>query len=221
MMNRKTVTVILPAFNEADSIALLERKMNTLAADNGGYTWQFLIIDDGSTDATLRRLRDLSSRDQRFQYLSLSRNFGKENAVLAGLDYADGDAVIIMDSDMQHPIEVIPQMLERWEEGVQNVFAKRRTSRESWFKRNTSKVYYRLLNSFSDVPIDLDAGDFRLLDRRCVDALRGMREHNRNNKSLFCWIGYDKDAVEYDQLERTTGSTKFSASGLFLSLIHI
>lgn len=212
---KKTVTVILPAYNEEASVPLMETKMRELSDLHDGYNWHFLVIDDGSDDRTLELVRRLAASDPRFEYVSLSRNFGKENAVLAGLDHARGDAVIIMDADMQHPVEAVGGMLRHWEEGAKDVFATRQCNGERLFKRTSSKAYYRILNRFSEVPVPYDAGDFRLLDRECVDAFRLLREDDRSNKSLFCWIGFDKASVPFRQNDRKAGLTKFSSGKLF------
>ncbi len=149
-----------------------------------------------------------------WSYINLSRNFGKEAAMLAGLDYARGAAVIIMDSDMQHPIEVIPEMLNWWSKGFDDVYAIRKYSGESWFKRKTSQLYYKILQKTTRVPIQKNTGDFRLLDRKCVDALNHLRETERNTKGLYSWIGYNKKGIVYDQLNRQEGESKWSVSQL-------
>lgn len=206
----KKITVLLPAYNEAASMSLLHEKMLAVATENPLYEWEFLIINDGSTDNTLKIAREFHDSDSQFSYVDLSRNFGKEIAMMAGFDYASGDAVIIMDSDMQHPIDVIPRMLALWEDGWQDVYAQRKSSRESWFKRKTSQLYYRLLQNTTRIPIQQNTGDFRLLDRVCVNALREMRETQRNTKGMYCWIGFRKIGIDYVQLERANGTSKWN-----------
>jgi glycosyltransferase involved in cell wall biosynthesis len=143
--------------------------------------------------------------------LTFSRNFGKETAMIAGLDYAQGDAVIFIDADLQDPPELIPEMIKYWEEGYDDVYAQRRTRKgESFLKKFTSKMYYKTLQKLTRVPIQKDTGDFRLLDRRCVNALRKMRETGRNSKSMFSWIGYHKKAIMYDRDPRIAGKTKWN-----------
>lgn len=213
----KRITVLLPAYNEEASLPLLHDKMVKTASENPGYEWEFLIVDDGSTDATASIAAGFHESDSRFSYIALSRNFGKEAAMLAGMDYATGHAVIIMDSDMQHPTDVIPRMLELWEEGWQDVYAQRTESNEGWWKRKTSQWYYKLLQNVTRVPIQPDTGDFRLLDRVCVNALRQMRETQRNTKGMYCWIGYRKKGIQYKQLNRTSGRSKWN----FFSLINL
>lgn len=212
------MTILLPAYNEESSFPLIRRYMERVVAENQGYDWEFLLINDGSTDRTLQQMIRLHNENpEHWNYLDLSRNFGKEAAMLAGLDYASGDAVIIMDSDMQHPVGVIPEMLKHWEEGYDDVYAVRRTSRESFLKRKSSELYYRFLQKLTRVKIQPDTGDFRLLDRSCVEALKRLRETERNTKGLYSWIGYRKFGIEYDQLERKEGETKWS----FMQLLNL
>lgn len=213
----KSITILLPAYNEEDSIGLIERSMDRVAKENPNYKWEFLLINDGSSDRTLSEMIKLHQKDNRFSYLDLSRNYGKEIAMMAGFDYVDSDAVIIMDADMQHPITVIPEMLSYWEEGYDDVYAQRKKSKETWFKRRSSWVYYRLLQRMTRIPIPKDAGDFRLLDRTCIEALKRMRETERNTKGMYSWIGFKKKAILYVQEERQNGTTKWS----FLSLLNL
>ncbi len=211
---RKKVTILLPAYNEEASIPLIERAMYSVAGENPQYDWEFLLVNDGSTDGTLHTIKALRQRDTRFSYLDLSRNYGKEIAMMAGLDYTTGDAVIIMDADMQHPINVIPEMLRYWEEGYDDVYAQRRERKEGWIKRNGSKFYYRLLQHLTRIPIQKDTGDFRLLDRKCIEALKLMRESARNTKGMYGWIGFHKKGIFYDEAERQMGITKWNYSSL-------
>lgn len=212
---RRRVTIVLPAYNEEASFGLLRERMERVLAENPGYDWEFLMVNDGSTDNTLQQMMRLHREDgEHWSYVDLSRNFGKEAAMLAGFDYARGDAVIVMDIDMQHPVEVIPEMLHWWEQGYDDVYARRSSSRESWFKRKSSQWYYRLLQRSTRVAIQQNTGDFRLLDRSCIDALRRLRETERNTKGLYSWIGYRKKGVPYEQLERQTGRSKWSVMQL-------
>ena len=175
--------------------------MGQVVKQNPSYDWEFLLVNDGSMDNTLQQMMRLHDEDPHYSYLDLSRNYGKEIAMMAGFDYATGDAVIVMDADMQHPIEVIPEMLKYWEEGYDDVYAQRQGSKESWLKRKTSHWYYKLLQSVTKVPIQKDTGDFRLLDRSCVEALKQMRETERNTKGMYSWIGFHKKGITYQQLE--------------------
>ena len=206
----KTITILLPAYNEAESFPELETCMNSVVNNNADYAWEFLIINDGSTDQTLSITKELCSRDTHYHYIDLSRNYGKEIAIMAGLDHAKGDAVIIMDADMQHPVDVIPEMIKYWEEGFEDIYAQRQHSNESWLKRITSKTYYQILQKSTNIPIQKDTGDFRLLDRKCIEALKNMRETDRNNKGMFSWIGYKKKGILYQQKQRKHGKSKWS-----------
>ena len=189
--------------------------MAQVLTDNPAYDWEFLLVNDGSTDQTLEHMIRLHHADPaHWSYIDLSRNYGKEVAMMAGFDYAKGDAVIIMDADMQHPVSVIPEMLSWWEQGYDDVYAQRRTSKESWFKKWSSRWYYSVLQRLTRVPIQKNTGDFRLLDRTCIEALKEMRESERNTKGLYSWIGFRKKGIFYDQLERTQGTTKWKFSQL-------
>ena len=210
----KTVTIILPAYNEESSFELLKERMGEVLKQNPDYNWEFLLVNDGSSDHTLQQMMRLHREDLHYNYLDLSRNYGKEIAMMAGFDYAKGDAVIVMDADMQHPIDVIPEMLQYWEQGYDDVYATRQDSKESWLKRKTSHWYYQLLQSVTKVPIQKDTGDFRLLDRSCVEALKQMRETERNTKGMYSWIGFRKKGIGYKQLERQAGESKWSTRAL-------
>ncbi|MCR4583511.1 MAG: glycosyltransferase family 2 protein [Prevotella sp.] len=210
----KKITILLPAYNEERSIPLIRQNMERVMAENGGYEWEFLLVNDGSTDGTLQQIVRLHEEDPHYSYVDLSRNYGKEVAMMAGFDYASGDALIIMDADMQHPIDVIPEMLRYWEEGYDDVYAQRQGSRESWLKRETSHWYYKVLQSLTRIPIQKDTGDFRLLDRSCVEALKQMRESERNTKGMYSWIGFHKKGIYYQQQERQEGTSKWSLSSL-------
>lgn len=211
----KKITILLPAYNEEASIALIEQNMAQVMRDNPGYDWEFLLVNDGSTDRTLQQMIRLHRDDPaHYSYVDLSRNYGKEIAMMAGFDYATGDALIIMDADMQHPIDVIPEMLRYWQEGYDDVYAQRQGSNESWLKRKTSQWYYRLLQSLTNIPIQQDTGDFRLLDRSCIEALKRMREVERNTKGMYSWIGFRKKGIFYRQQERRQGTSKWSLMSL-------
>ena len=215
---KKKISILLPAYNEEASFEFLEQCMAQVLIDNPNYDWEFLLVNDGSRDNTLQQMIRLHRQDpQHFSYVDLSRNYGKEIAMLAGFDYVTGDAMIIMDSDMQHPIDVIPEMLKWWEKGYDDVYAQRQTSKETWFKRKTSQMYYKVLQSLTRIPIQKDTGDFRLLDRSCIDALRQMRESERNTKGMYSWIGFRKKGIWYKQKERLVGETKWS----FWSLLNL
>lgn len=211
----KKITILLPAYNEEASFRRLEECMNRVLRENAGYEWEFLMVNDGSSDNTLQQMIRLHNADPKhWSYLDLSRNYGKEVAMMAGFDYVDSDAMIIMDADMQHPVDVIPEMLRWWEEGYDDVYAQRRGSKETWFKRKSSQMYYKLLQKMTRVPIQKDTGDFRLLDRSCVEALRQMRETERNTKGMYSWIGFRKKGITYQQLMREEGTSKWSIGAL-------
>ena len=210
----KKVTILLPAYNEEASFPLIAKCMEQVMSENSNYEWEFLMVNDGSTDHSLQQMVKLHQSDSHYNYIDLSRNYGKEMAMMAGFDYATGDALIIMDADMQHPVDVIPEMLKYWEEGYDDVYAQRQNSHESWLKRKTSQWYYKLLQSLTRVPIQKDTGDFRLLDRSCVEALKQMRESERNTKGMYSWIGFRKKGIYYQQQERQEGKSKWSVMSL-------
>lgn len=210
------ISILIPVFNEEKNLHLLYRELTETAGTQSGYDWRFWFVDDGSTDQTPDILGELRQQDGRVNYIRLSRNFGKENAILAGLDHIRGEICIIMDGDLQHPAAVIPEMLRRWEEGYQDVYARRRDRNdEPWAKRTLTRLYYRLLQQSSRFDVLPDVGDFRLLDRRCVLALRQLREQQRYTKGLFAWIGYRKCEIPFDCRERHSGQSTFSLGRLF------
>lgn len=214
----KVVTVLIPCFNEEDNLGTLYQRLKSITCKLENYKFQILLVNDGSKDNTLKKMKELHKKDDAVSYLSLSRNFGKENAMLAGLDYAEGDAVILMDADLQDPPELIPQMLQEWEHGFDDVYARRRNrAGETWLKKTTAFWYYRILRKFADIDIPADVGDFRLLDRQAVDALCSLREKQRYTKGLFCWIGYNKKELLFDRDPRAAGNSKMN----FLKLLGL
>ena len=207
----KTITILIPCYNEEKSLDLLYERMKKLIDDMSAYQFKVLLVNDCSVDHTLDKMQQLHAKDSMVSYLSLSRNFGKEIAMLAGLDYAEGDAVIIMDADLQDPPELIPQMIREWENGYDDVYARRRSrAGETWFKKATAHWYYRILQKFADIDIPADVGDFRLLDRQAVDALCSLRERQRYTKGLFSWIGYNKKELLFDRDPRAAGNSKMN-----------
>lgn len=191
---KKLITILVPAYNEARNLPGLVDALSSLADSIDTYDWEFLIVNDGSSDNTSDVLRSLREQDIHVNYINLSRNFGKESAMLAGLDYAKGDCVVIMDADLQHPVSAVPEMIKAWEEGYDDVYGKRKTrGKESWLRKKLSLLYYSLLQKTTRIDILPNVGDFRLLDRRCVDAVRELRETQRYTKGLFCWIGFRKN----------------------------
>ena len=207
----KKVTIIIPAYNEEESLPFLKERLNELLNNIKTYEFELLFVNDGSKDNTLEIIKQWRENDDRVSYVDFSRNFGKETAMIAGLDYATGDCVIFMDADLQDPPELIPELLKWWEQGYDDVYARRRTRKgETWLKKFTSKMYYKVLQSLTNVEIQKDTGDFRLLDKRCVNALKMMRESQRCSKSMFSWIGYKKKEVLYDRDPRVAGKTKWN-----------
>ena len=207
----KKVTIIIPAYNEEESLPFLKERLIELINNIKSYEFEVLFINDGSKDKTLEIIKKWREEDKRINYVDFSRNFGKEIAMIAGLDYATGDCVIFMDADLQDPPELIPELLKWWEQGYDDVYAKRRTRKgETWLKKFTSKMYYKVLQSLTNVEIQKDTGDFRLLDKRCLNALKMMRESQRCSKSMFSWIGYRKKEVLYDRDSRVAGQTKWN-----------
>ncbi|MDD3396169.1 MAG: glycosyltransferase family 2 protein [Acidaminococcaceae bacterium] len=212
------ITIIVPCFNEQEVLLALYEKLQKVLGAVKDCEFTCLFINDGSKDGTLDILRDLSAADHRISYLSFSRNFGKEAAMLAGLDYAQGDAVIIMDADLQHPPELIPEMLDYWRQGYDDVCAKRRDRNDETFGKATmTKLFYRILEVGSKVPVQRNVGDFRLLDKRCVAALCLLREEQRYTKGMFTWIGYRKKEFYFNPQQRFAGQTTWN----YLSLTNL
>ena len=207
----KKISIIIPAYNEEESLPHLYERLEKLMDFEQNYEFEILFVNDGSKDNTINLIKEYREKDNRICYVDFSRNFGKEIAMVAGLDYATGDCVIFMDADLQDPPELIPELVKYWEEGYDDVYAKRNSRKgETWLKKFTSKMYYRVLQHLTNIPIQEDTGDFRLLDRRCVNALKKMRESQRQSKSMFSWIGYKKKEVLYDRDPRIAGKTKWN-----------
>ena len=214
----KKVSVLIPCFNEAQTLPALYEELKKLADTQTAYDWELMFVDDGSVDATLDVLKQLHIKDERVCVLSLSRNFGKENALLAGIDNVSGDCVVVMDADLQDPPSLVPEMLTYWEDGYQDVYAKRRDrGREPWIRKMFSLLFYRIMAHATRFELLQNVGDFRLLDRQCVDAMRCLRETERYNKGLFCWIGFKKKEVLFDRGNRSEGESRWS----FWSLLNL
>jgi len=212
---KKLISILIPAYNEEEVLDMLYDRLDKLANDNEDYTFEFLFVNDGSRDGTLDILKAYAERDPRMAFINLSRNFGKEIAMIAGFDHVKGDAMVIIDADLQDPPELIPQMIKYWEEGYDDVYAKRRSREgESWFKKKTSTWYYHLLQKSTRIPIQRDTGDFRLLDRRAIEALKEFRESERYTKGMFSWIGFKKKEILYDRDPRAAGTTKWNYAKL-------
>lgn len=209
--NKKIISILVPCYNEEVVLNQFYQRLSQVITNIPQYDFQFMFINDGSKDQTLDIMRELHEKDSRVSYVNLSRNFGKEIAMIAGIDYLTGDAAIIMDADLQDPPELILEMISWWEKGYQDVSAKRRSrAGESFFKKWSSHAFYTILQKMSSVPMQRDVGDFRLLDKQCLNALRLMRESQRYTKGLFSWIGFEKKEVLFDRDARAAGKTKWN-----------
>lgn len=214
--SRKRVTLLIPCYNEEQSLPLLYPELEKLMDGQIAYDWEVLFVNDGSRDRTMEIIKDLRAKDGRVRYVSLSRNFGKENAMLAGFDYMRGDCMVILDADLQDPPSLVPEMLTYWEQGYQDVYARRADrGRESWLRRCFSLLFYRILDSTTRFEVLQNVGDFRLLDRRCIDALRQLRETERYTKGMFCWIGFRKKEIVFNRGDRVAGSSNWNFFSLF------
>jgi glycosyltransferase involved in cell wall biosynthesis len=206
----KFVSVIVPVYNEQEVLPEFHRRLSAVL-DTISASSEILYVNDGSTDQTLTLLNNLHRADRRVAILDLSRNFGKEIALSAGLDHAMGEVVVVIDADLQDPPELIPEFIRHWREGFDVVYGRREQREgESWFKRMTAFGFYRLIQRVSRVTIPQDTGDFRLLSRRAVDSLKQLREHHRFMKGLFCWIGYPQKEIRYRRNPRGAGQTKWN-----------
>lgn len=202
-------SIVVPVFNEAESLPELYRRLCTVMDGLDG-TCELILVNDGSQDGTPQLLRALQAADARVRVLEFSRNFGHQMAITAGLDYAGGSAVVIIDADLQDPPEAIPQLVAEWQRGAQVVFAVRaKRLGESWLKRSTASAFYRIINRLTELHIPLDSGDFRLLDRQVVLALREVREHHRFMRGLSVWLGFRQASVQYVRHERFAGVSKY------------
>lgn len=202
-------SIVVPVYNEAENLPELHRCVRDVM-DSLGAPWELVLVDDGSVDGSTEQIRHLAQSDPHVRPVIFARNFGHQIAVTAGLDYARGQAVIIMDADLQDPPEVIPRLIERWREGYEVVYAVRAEREgETWFKKATAALFYRLIYRIADVKIPLDTGDFRLLDRKVVDVLRQMRERHRFLRGMAAWVGFRQIGVEYRRAARFAGETKY------------
>jgi len=205
-----TFSVVVPCFNEAEGLGVFHARLRAVM-DGLGSAWEVVYVNDGSADATLARVEALRAADRRVALVNLSRNFGKEIALTAGLDHARGEAVVVIDADLQDPPEVIPALVTAWRSGFDMVYAQRRVREgETWLKRATADGFYRVMQRVGGVKLPRDAGDFRLMSRRAVDALLRLREQHRFMKGLFAWVGYPSVAVLYDRAPRHAGTSSWS-----------
>ena len=212
----KKISILIPCYNEEKTLPLLYPELVKLMEGMPAYEWEIMFINDGSADGTLKILQELRQQDKRVNYVDLSRNFGKEVAMLAGFDYVTGDCMVIVDADLQDPPSLIPEMISYWEQGYEDVYARRRTrGKESWLRKYLSIKFYKLLQRTSRYDVLQNVGDFRLLDRRCINALKRMRESERYTKGMFCWIGFNKKEVVFDRGDRAAGSSSWGYKQLF------
>lgn len=211
----KTISLIIPTYNEEESLHILYEELCGLTQSLPHYSWEILFVNDGSNDKTASIIDTFVEQDNRVAVVELSRNFGKEAAMLAGFDYVQGDCAIVLDADLQHPISVIPQMIEYWEEGYDDVYVRRRSRGDSTLlRRMLSRCYYSLLQHASNIDVLPDVGDFRLLDRKCIDSLKLLREQCRYTKGMYAWIGFRKKEIVCDLHERIAGKSKWGLGQL-------
>lgn len=210
MTKKRMVSFVIPSFNESSNIEELMRRLYAVTAPLN-YEFEFLFVDDGSRDETLSKLSELHVRDSRVKFISLSRNFGHQNALTAGLDHASGDCVISMDGDLQHPPEFVPELLHWWEEGYEIVYTYRKSDIDaSFLKKITAAGFYKLINFTSDIKIDPNASDFRLMDKKVVKVLSLLREHEKFYRGLVKWVGFKQKRVDFDAASRYSGVRKYT-----------
>jgi len=206
---RPTLSVVIPVFNEEETIPELDRRLRAFLGDLG-ETWEVVFIDDGSRDASAKQLQDLAAREPRYKVISFARNFGHQIAITAGMDRAEGEAVVVMDADLQDPPEVVREMLARWRQGFDVVYAVRqRRLGETWFKRISASIFYRVFRAMLGFDVTLDAGDFRLMSRPVILTLRSLRERHRFIRGLVGWVGFRQSSVSYTRPARFAGVTKY------------
>jgi glycosyltransferase involved in cell wall biosynthesis len=209
MIRARTVSFVLPVYNEEQGIEAFHAELAKATARRSDLSFEFVYVNDGSRDRSLDLLQKLAIEDSRIRVLDLSRNFGHQLALTAGVDHAGGDAVIVMDTDLQDPPDVAMELIDAWEKGAEIVYAQRRSRCDPLFKRFTAWLYYRLLQTFAEIDIPRDTGDFRLMDRRAADALRLHRERNRFVRGMVAALGFTQVGVPFDRNERATGKTSY------------
>jgi polyisoprenyl-phosphate glycosyltransferase len=220
---KKLISYIFPIYNEQDNIPLLYKTMDPLLQDHPEYDYELIFVNDGSRDDSLDQLIVLQQQDERITVVDFARNYGHQIAVTAGLDHATGDAIIIMDSDMQDPPLVSFELIDKWEEGYEVVYAQRRSRKDTWFKRITAAGFYWTLQRLAEIEIPRNTGDFRLIDRKVADQLMRFKEHNRFLRGMVSYVGFNQVAVQFDRDERHGGETgyplrkmlNFAADGIF------
>ena len=206
----KKISVVIPMYYEEEVAQECYNRMSKVLKDITNYKYEIIFVNDGSKDKTLEILEEIAKDDLKVKVISLSRNFGHQAAVTAGLKYTTGDATVIMDADMQDPPEVIEKMIKLWEQGNEVIYAKRKSREgETAFKLFTAKMFYKILNGLSDVEIPKDTGDFRLADKKVIDVINSLPEHNKFLRGLFSWVGFKQIPLEYERKERFAGKTKY------------
>lgn len=206
----KKISVVIPMYYEEEVAQECYNRTSKVLQNLNRYEYEIIFVNDGSRDKTLEILENIAKQDDRAKVISLSRNFGHQAAVTCGLKHTTGDAVVIMDADMQDPPEVIEEMIKLWEDGSEVIYAKRRSRKgETVFKLFTAKMFYKVLNGLSDVDIPKDTGDFRLADRKVIDVINSLPEHNKFLRGLFSWVGFKQTPLEYERNERFAGKTKY------------
>lgn len=214
-MEHPRISVVAPVFNEEETLPEFYRRVQAVM-DGLGEPWELVLVDDGSSDGSFRIAQELHKQDPHVRVVRFARNFGHQIAITAGLDYARGDAVVTIDSDLQDPPEVIPDLIARWQEGYHVVYGVRSEREgESWFKLFTARLFYRLIAALTDVRIPVEAGDFRLLDRKVVEDMRRLREHRRFIRGMTSWVGYRQIGVPYHRHARFAGQTKYPFRKMF------
>ncbi len=204
-----TYSIIAPIYNEIENLPELYRRVKEVM-DSSGETWELILVDDGSTDGSTDKIRELAQQDKTVRPVIFARNFGHQVAITAGWDYARGDAVVIIDADLQDPPEVILELAKKWKEGYEVVYAVRgEREGETWFKKFTAAMFYRIIYGITDVKIPVDTGDFRLMDRKVVDVLKQMRERHRFPRGMSAWVGFKQVGVTYKRAARVAGVTKY------------
>jgi polyisoprenyl-phosphate glycosyltransferase len=204
-----TYSIIAPIYNEIDNLPELYRRVKEVM-DSSGEPWELILVDDGSTDGSTDKIRELGEKDKTVRPVIFARNFGHQVAITAGWDYARGDAIVIIDADLQDPPEVILELAKKWKDGYEVVYAVRgEREGESWFKKITAAMFYRLIYSITDVKIPVDTGDFRLMDRKVVDVLKQMKERHRFPRGMSAWVGFKQIGVTYKRAARVAGVTKY------------
>ncbi|MGE5376435.1 MAG: glycosyltransferase family 2 protein [Bacteroidota bacterium] len=215
-----TYSIVAPIYNELENLPELYRRVKEVM-DSTGETWELVLVDDGSTDGSTDVIRSLAKEDVRVRPVIFARNFGHQIAITAGWDYARGDAVVIIDADLQDPPELILEMAKKWKEGYEVVYAVRAEREgETWFKLWTASMFYRIIYRITDVKIPLDTGDFRLMDRKVVNVLKQMRERHRFPRGMSSWVGFKQIGVEYKRAARVAGETKYPFRKMFRLAIN-